>query len=663
MDNGGARYAEARREFNGGRPDDAERTCRAILVHQPAAVDALNLLAVILSRRGEFEPAVALLERALAHQPTDAQARGTLRDIGAATGRFTAAAAAFARAAELRPDDPGLAAEAGLILTKDGQREHAVEALRRAIALDPATANYHVALGIVLVELARLDEAVVTYRHALARHPGVPELHVGLGAALMKQGRCEEAIDAYGQAATLAPKRAGYWLAEANLGMGLHLRTQGRHAAAAAAFEQALALRPQWPDAHNCLGVVLKEMGRSGDAVVAFRRAIAFDAAHASAHSNLGMTLQEAGAFEEAAATLRTAVALAPTVEACGNLAGVLRDLGHTDEARDFYERAVARDPNSAVARFNRGLALLLEGDFSAGWADYEQRRDAFDLIARRCQTNRPEWQGEALAGRTILLSSEQGLGDAIQFARFAPLLEAMGGRVVLRVQQPLVRLFAAAFPTMRVIGRNEPIPSFDCHLPLMSLPWRLGTTLATIPADVPYLVVAAEAGAHWRRRLAAATGVKIGLAWSGNPATKHDRLRSIPLRTLLPHLPREGVSLFSLQKDVRPDDQSTLATDGAHITDLSDALGDFADTAAALSALDLVISVDSAVAHLAGALARPTWVLVHEALDWRWLRHRADSPWYPTLRLFRQSRAREWSDVLVRLGAAVRTLAATPPA
>lgn len=246
-----------------------------------------------------------------------------------------------------------------------------------------------------------------------------------------------------------------------------------------------------------------------------------------------------------------------------------------------------------------------------------------------------------------------------MQFARFVPVLQAMGARVVLQAQRPLAALFALSFPAAHVVAQNEPLPPFDVHLPLMSLPWRLGTTLDTIPADTPYLVADRAKLASWRHRLARWDGLKVGLVWAGNPATKHDRQRSIEARALLEQLPRAGVTLFSLQKDVRPGDRAALAGIGDDLVDLTASFEDFSDTAAAVSALDLVITIDSAVAHLAGALARPTWLLLPYALDWRWLRDRADSPWYPTLRLFRQPQPGDWANVLARVGDALRQRAA----
>jgi Flp pilus assembly protein TadD len=478
------------------------------------------------------------------------------------------------------------------------------------------------------------------------------------GAALMTEGLLDEAIAAYAAAVALAPDHAAEWLAEANFGLARALRERGDDAAAAAALEQAIALAPDWANAHSSLGMVLKDLGRLDDALRCHRRALVLDPRNPAALTNLGNVLHARDELDAAEAAHRQAIALAPDkVEPYGNLARLLHDRGRIDEARRLHERAVACDPTNATARFNRATAMLLDGDLARGFAEYEWRRKRGVLSVAVRRFEEPEWRGEPLAGRTILLHAEQGLGDTLQLVRFVPAVAAAAAAVVLQVQPPLVTLLAQAFPGVRVFAAGEAPPPFDCHLPLMSLPFRLGTTLATLPAVVPYLFPASRKLSAWRERLAQRPGLKVGVVWAGNPRHKFDRRRSIALAALLRHLPSEGVALHSLQKDLRPDDRALLV-ERPDIVDLSDSLGEFSDTAAAVGALDLVVSVDSAVAHLAGALARPAWLLTPCALDWRWLRDRTDSPWYPTMRLIRQTRAMDWSDVLVRLEEGLREAA-----
>jgi Flp pilus assembly protein TadD len=333
----------------------------------------------------------------------------------------------------------------------------------------------------------------------------------------------------------LAPDHAAAWLAEANVAMARALRNRGDDAAAAAALEQAIALAPDLSNAHSSLGMVLKDLGRLDDALRCHRRALALDPRNAAALTNLGTALHACNAFDAAIAAHRQAIVLAPDrVEPHSNLARLLHDLGRIDEARSLHERAVACDPTNATARFNRATAMLLDGDLAGGFAEYEVRRRHGVLSAVVRRFDMPEWQGESLAGRTILLHAEQGVGDTLQFVRFVPAVAAVAAAVVLQVQTPLVTLLAQAFPGVRVVAAGEAVPSFDCHLPLMSLPFRLGTTLATLPADVPYLFAASRKLAAWRAPLAGRPGLKVGLVWAGNPGHRFDRRRSIALAALL---------------------------------------------------------------------------------------------------------------------------------
>lgn len=655
------RLKDAVRHFETGRSAEAERICRSILAEYPAAMDVLNLLASVLRQRGDDRGAIAIAEKVLERAPNDLQALRTLGRALHACKDFGAAVSVFERGCTLRRNDAELFGMLAVSLHAARRFDQAEAACRRAVDLQPSVVGYHLTLGAVLVGAGRLEEAVAAYRQALALHPNVGELHAGLGAALMELKEFDEAVAAYGNAVAINPNRTNDWLAEANQKMALALRTQGQHGAAASALELSISLRPDCPDAHSNLGLILKEMGRSEDAIRCCRRAIELDPRHATAYSNLGMALHERDESEAAVEALQTAIALAPDhVPALNNLGNALYSLGRIDESLVVLDRAVACDPTYAAARYNRSLLILLKGDLSTGFAEYEYRRRGGISNYPPKDFTQPEWQGEPLAGRTILLYAEQGLGDTIQFARFATSVQSLGADVILQVQRPLVSLLEASFPNVRVVSKGEPLPRFDCHFPLMSLPWRLGTALDSIPAEVPYLRCDPAKLAAWRDRIGAYPGIKVGVVWAGSAKTKHDRQRSLSARTLLQHLPTDGITLFSLQKETRPGDASVLAEHGDRIVDLAPSLENFTDTAAAAMALDLVISIDSAVAHLAGGLARPTWVLLPHALDWRWLCDRADSPWYPTLRLIRQPRVGDWQSVLSEAATALRDLAAS---
>lgn len=433
------------------------------------------------------------------------------------------------------------------------------------------------------------------------------------------------------------------------------LATDAAAALAAGDFEAAIAtyrriveLVPGFSAAHSNLGVALFNLGRLGEAEAAFRRAIATKPDSAEAYSNLGYVLQELGRNDEALAALRHAVALkADCADAQSNLGAVLQAEGRVGEAADAFGRAAAISPEHAKARSNLGQVLLRNGDYAQGWREYEWRWQAVGLAPPRFV--QPEWDGGPPAGRTLLLHAEQGQGDTIQFARFIPLLAAMGARVVLAAPPPLVELLGQLPAT--VVAAGQPLPPFDVHLALLSLPRVLGTTADTIPAEVPYLRSPPGRVPAVESLLAPSGRLRLGITWAGNPQHANDRRRSVPSRLFAPLCALPGVQVFSLQVG-RTDD----AVPPAGAVDLAPHLAaGWRATAAAIANLDLCICVNSAVAHLAGAMACPVWVLLPLAADWRWLLERTDLPWYPTARLFRQQRTGGWEAVMARVAAELR--------
>jgi tetratricopeptide (TPR) repeat protein len=364
------------------------------------------------------------------------------------------------------------------------------------------------------------------------------------------------------------------------------------------------------------------------------------------AHNNLGTALQLLGRMEEAEASYRRTVALNPGfAQAHNNLGAALAALDRGEEAEACYRRALALKPDLASAHMNLGIARLRLGDFEQGWREYDWRLQTAEF--RSSVRSQPLWTGGPLTGKTILLYAEQGMGDTLQFLRYCPLVAAKGARVVLEVQPALARLAAGTAGAGAVLAAGEALPEVDLCCPLLSLPQRLGTGLESIPADIPYLCADSALARRWAREIAPAPGLKVGLVWAGHPDHKNDRNRSVALERLRPLLATKGVSWFSLQVGGRAAEIGGLPP--GTIADLSARLEDFAETAAAISHLDLVISVDTAVAHLAGALGRRCWVLLPFLPDWRWLQAREDSPWYPSVRLFRQQRSGDWDTVVAR--------------
>lgn len=436
---------------------------------------------------------------------------------------------------------------------------------------------------------------------------------------------------------------------------GYALQERGELAAALECYEEAVALDPSQAMAHNNLGNAYQALGRAEEAVAAFRSAIAADESLAEAHFNLGIALHRADALAEAAECYRTALKFKPTLaDATLNLGFLLEQQGDLRGAAESYRAAIASRPGFAEAHFNHGLRLLQAGDFARGWDEYEWRLKLPELAPFWPYAGRPRWDGSDLGGKTILLYAEQGFGDALQFVRYAPLVAQRGAKVILSCSSKLIPLFSSAAGVSAMHDAATPPPGFDVCCSLLSLPRVFGTTLETIPATVPYLHPLPEAAERWRSKISAAgPGLKIGLYWSTESKNRMTPLRSLDLDMLAPLSAVPGVVFFSLQRGAAAA-QAQKPPRGMRLIDAAAELKDFADDAALLASLDLVISINTSTAHLAGALGRPIWTLVHYPPDWRWLDGRDDSPWYPTMRLFRRGRSDSWQDVIARVARAL---------
>jgi tetratricopeptide (TPR) repeat protein len=444
--------------------------------------------------------------------------------------------------------------------------------------------------------------------------------------------------------------------------LGASCHRQGRVAEAVAGYREAVRLQPGYAGAHSNLGVALRDQGDLDGAIAAYEQALGLNPALADAHNNLGNALGQKGRYEAAEMCFRQALRLKPDyAEAHCNLGNVLRDAGRHAEALACFEQALRLNPGHAESHFNRALEWLRAGNFQAGWPEFEWRWRLKEL--RPTAFRQPRWDGAPLAGKTVLLYAEQGLGDTLQFVRFAPLVRQRGGRVVVACAASLHPLLARTPAIDQLAALGEPLPDFDVQAPLLSLGGVLGITLANLPAEVPYLFPDPALVERWRPEVADAPGFKVGIAWQGNPGQRVDRWRSFPLRVFSPLARMPGVRLFSLQKG--PGTEQLRDVPGWGITDLGGRLdegtGAFMDTAAVMKHLDLVITCDTAVAHLAGGLGVPVWVPLPAAADWRWLLGRDDSPWYPTLRLFRQTRLGDWAEVFERIAVELPRAGARP--
>jgi tetratricopeptide (TPR) repeat protein len=508
----------------------------------------------------------------------------------------------------------------GVIALQVGQHQPAIDHIRQAIALDPYNATYQSNLGSALAGIGRFEEAAASFRGALVLNPQFADAHNNLGSAQMKLGRLDEAV---------------------------------------ASFRRAIQLRPTYADAYNNLGSALQEMDRLEEAAASYRQALRLKPDYADARYNLAVALGKLGQLDLALGSYEQAIRLRPEhADAHNNLGNVLRELGRFDEALAAYEAALRLRPDFPLAHKNRGMAWLRMGDFERGWPEYEWRWRCDDSPPR--QFSQPMWDGSSPEGRTILLHAEQGLGDTLQFIRYAPLVHQRGGRVLLECQSPLMLLLAQAAGVDALIERGQPLPEFDIHAPLLSLPGIFRTTLETIPAQVPYLQVDPERVQHWHRELAGLDGFTVGINWQGNPKFRGDRYRSIPLAHFEPLARIPGIRLISLQYG--PGTEQLTAVGGRfEVTQLpadADSARAFVDTAAIMRNLDLIITSDTSTAHLAGALGLRVWTAIPFSADWRWLLAREDSPWYPTMRLFRPSRPVGWEELFQRIAAELAAVA-----
>ncbi len=439
------------------------------------------------------------------------------------------------------------------------------------------------------------------------------------------------------------------WLRE-----GYRQLQAGEPGKAARLCRKVLAVQPDNAFAHNLHAVLAHRAGNTMEAVTRLEQAIRLNAGVPDFHFNLGVALQASERHADAAAAYRRALALQPRhVGALTNLGRAFQKQAQPREAIVCFERALALKPDLPEAHWGLATQRLLLGDFARGWEEYEHRWALPENQGLRREFAAPRWDGADIAGRTILLHVEQGIGDTLQFVRYAPLLAHRGAHVIVLCQPPLKRLLME-MDDVSVVADGEPLPGFDLHLPLMSLPRLFGTTLATIPADVPYLRADPVDVRAWNGKLGDKNHFKIGLVWAGNRRHLNDRNRSCTLAALAPLADVSGIRLYSLQKGEAAAEIRNAPTN-MDFADLNGELVDFADTAAVITCLDLVITVDTAVAHLAGALARPAWLLLPFAPDWRWMLAREDSPWYPSLRLFRQNQAGDWGGVLTAVINALR--------
>jgi tetratricopeptide (TPR) repeat protein len=625
----------------------AETIYRSILAQAPNDAMARTLLGLAWCADDRFEAGLQVIRDAitLCDHPFS---HFSLGQALADRGRMGEAAIPLRRSIELQPGLPAAHTALGKVLTSLGDYAGAAAALRNALALNANDPEPYVCTGNLLHQLGRPQEALAHFYTAIELAPAQAALRVALGRALLSLGRVDEAAASVCQGVVLDPHSVA-----AHLQLGDIRHRQRDHAAACMCYRQAIELSPAWPEAHGHLSNALYDLGLFEEAAAAAEAAIALRPGYAEAHSNRGNALRALLRSEEAEAEYRTAISLQPESAAfLSNLGCALTDQRRLDEALEVQRRALAINPDFVDARYNHAISLLLAGQLELGWQYYEARWQLPWNPPRSFA--RPRWQGEPLAGRTILLRAEQGLGDMLQMARYVPLVAARGGRVLLEVHPPLVRLLTNLSGVWRVVSLGAELPPFDLHCPMFSLPLAFATRLDTIPA-APYLKAdpaLASPGlvARWHDQFGSRNGLRVGLVWQGaSQIGSHvNRERSITVDEFASLASIPGVKLYGLQKD--PDAASAERAAALGIIDLMRDVEDFADTAAIVAELDLVISIDTSTAHLAAAMGKPVWLLSRYSGCWRWLTDREDSPWYPNLRLYRQDASRNWGQVIAQV-------------
>ncbi len=539
---------------------------------------------------------------------------------------------------------------------KIGKYEEAEYIYRQIIEIEPSNIEAYRNLGNACLNQNQLEKAIACYQETLKLNPNYALGYCNLGAVFMRQGKIEDAIAYLQHSIELNPNHA---VAYYNLGIGFELLEKIDDAMVC--YQQAIALEPKNYLVANNLGAIFQKKGNLESALIHFEEAIKSNSNYALSYNNLGIVLQKQGKLEESIRYFEKAIALdAKYKEAYYNLGVSLWIESKLKEAVDYFSQAIELEQNDAEAHWNRGLILLQMGDYKRGFEDYEWRWRRLKLkkplsVINWLSIPQPLWSGENLKGKTILLHAEQGFGDTIQFIRYAPLVQQHGGDIVIECHKSLVRLLASMDGIKNIVTtNNENIDiKFDVHASLMSLPKIMGTTLETIPQQIPYLI---PPSSSIEVTIYVGTQLKIGIVWASgyykdtSESVDFYRVKYCPPNLFFEILNIEGISLYSLQVG----EDANVKYYHPKFQDLSSQIKDFGDTAAAIAKLDLVISVDTAVAHLAGALGKPIWLLLPCKPDWRWMLEREDSPWYPTMRLFRQKQPGDWAEVFARVKSAL---------
>ncbi|HLY06406.1 MAG TPA: tetratricopeptide repeat protein [Rhizomicrobium sp.] len=631
-----------------GRLADALHSYDAVIRSKPDFAAAHCNRGIVLQALNRLEDAVQSYDRTINLQPGHADANYNKGTALKALNRREEAVECYDQAVKFNPGHFEAYSNRGMLLRDLGRTTEALRSLERAIALKPHSAQAHCSRGHVLQDLARPLEALRSYDRAIAIDPSLIEAHFNRGHLLRAHGRLHDALQGYDRVISVKPD-----CAEAHSAKAAVLLELKRAVEALARCDQAIAFNADLAEAYYVRGNALNELKRPEDALGSFDRALELKPNFAEAHNNRGTALLLLQRPQEALHSFERAIEIKPDVaEAHNNRGEALRCLKRPGEALRSFDRAIEIRPDFADAFLNKGYCALTMGNFEEWWQLYEWRKKKAEFPVY----SQPEWLGnESLKGKTLFIHAEQGLGDTIQFCRYAILARERGARVVLAVQDSLVRLLKDLDPAVAIVGKTAAVPAFDYHVPLLSMPLAFQTNPGNCPNSIPYLRAEGDRVDKWRRRLGS-KGFRIGVCWQGSKETDIDFGRSPPLRCFAGLAKLPNLRLISLQKNGGVEQLLDLPV-GMNVETLGDDFDTgpdaFIDTAAVMGSLALVIASDTAVAHLSGALGIPTWVVLKHAPDWRWLFDDSDiSPWYPTMRLFRQTTSGDWSEVFAAVEA-----------
>ncbi len=646
--------ATGMRHHRNGAFQEAHEIFRRLLVADPQNAVLFNMLGAACIGLGQLSEAGAYLAETLRLDPDLAAAHDNLGLLLMAQDRFAEAIVSFRRAAAGDPRSVSTQLNLAHAMLRSGQIAEAIEVLRHVARLSPDNVQACVELARLLCEQGRQAEALPHLKHVTGLQPDDAGAHFELAAALAQVGQRAESIAVYQAAIRLKPDSPEGCANLAKLYFEQKLFDE-----AVRWSRRALELRPGFAEAQHNLGCALSKQEKYEEAIEALQTALHLKPQMNAAYNNLGVAFAAAGKFDTAISHYRHALSLRSTdLEALCNLGNVYLRLNDVQTAIAHYERALALQPENAEARHCRAVAWLLEGKYAEGLPEYEWRLKTQEYVPARLQG--PRWRGEPLSGRTIVLCAEGGLGDTIQFVRYAPLLQRQGARVVVACSAALHRILAHTPGVDALITPSVTSFAADFCVPMISVAYHLQTTLETVPVHIPYVFADEQLLETWRQRLTPWEGFKVGIVWQGNSQFRGDRSRSIPLARFAPLARVPGVRLVNLQKGAGLEQLREFAEPWS-VIDFGDAVdqsaGAFMDTAAIMKNLDLVITSDTAAAHLAGALGVNVWLALQMVPDWRWMLQREDSPWYPTMRLFRQTQLGDWPEVFERIACELERL------